>query len=115
MSNNDWKSRLGVVYSTNPGFNFDNEDEEEQEVTLPPSSQKLIISIDRRNRGGKQVTLITGFKGTPDDLNDLGKLLRNRCGAGGSSKDGEIIVQGDFRDKILTILTQLGYKAKRGN
>ena len=110
----DWKDRLGVVYSTNPDFKYTVEAEEEAQ-TLPPSRQKLIVGIDRRNRGGKQVTLITGFVGTADDLKELGRVLKTRLGVGGSAKDGEITIQGDFRDKVVSILQGLGYNAKRGN
>ncbi len=115
MANNDWKSRLGVVYSTNPDFNFGSTDEDGGSTTPAPGKQRLIVSIDRRNRGGKQVTLITGFVGSDEDLTELGKILKTKCGSGGSAKDGEIIIQGDFRDKVVTILQSLGYNAKRGN
>ena len=111
---NDWKSRLGVVYSTNPDFQYTKEETAEAE-TLPPAKQRLIVGIDRRNRGGKQVTLGPGFVGTADDLKALGKLLKTRLGVGGTAKEGEITVQGDFRDKTVTLLKELGYNAKRGN
>ena len=111
---NDWKARLGVVYSTNPDFKYQTQQEEEA-TTLPPARQRLIVGIDRRNRGGKQVTLITGFVGTAEDLKELGRQLKTRLGVGGSAKDGEITVQGDFRDKVVSILQGLGYNAKRGN
>lgn len=111
---NDWKARLGVVYSTNPDFQYQTAQGEEAE-TLPPGKQRLIVGIDRRNRGGKQVTLITGFVGKADDLKELGRVLKTRLGVGGSAKDGEITVQGDFRDKVVSILQALGYNAKRGN
>lgn len=114
MANNDWKSRLGMVYSTNPDYQFEEEEIEQQE-TLAPKDQKLIVAIDRKGRGGKQVTVVSGFIGTDSDLQDLGKQLKTKCGVGGSAKDGEILIQGDQRDKIVTILTGLGYKAKRGN
>ena len=114
MKDNDWKSRLGVVFSTNPDFQYTTEQEAEAE-TLPPSRQRLIVGIDRRNRGGKQVTLVSGFKGRSDDLKELGRTLKTRLGVGGSAKDGEITVQGDFRDKVTEILRSLGYNAKRGN
>ena len=111
----DWKSRLNVVYSTNPNFQYETEDEPEVD-TLEPSKQNLRIELDRRNRGGKAVTLITGFIGTDDDLKELGKTLKTKCGVGGSAKDGEIIIQGDFREKVHTLLTNLGYtKTKRKN
>lgn len=106
------KERINVVYSTNPDFNFDYEEEEEVE-TLPKKQQKLYVSLDKKSRGGKEVTLIEGFIGTEDDLKDLGKMLKTKCGVGGSVKDGEILIQGNFRDKILTILEQEGYQTKR--
>ena len=111
---NDWKARLGVVYSTDPDFRYETDADTEPE-TLPPGKQRLLVTIDRRNRGGKQVTLVTGFVGRTDDLNELGKTLKTRCGVGGSAKDGEITVQGDFRDKVVALLKEMGYNAKRGN
>ena len=114
MADNDWKRRLGVVYSTNPDFSF-TEQEEESIETLEPSAQKLIVSIDRKNRGGKQVTLVTGFIGSEEDLAGLGRTLKVKCGVGGSAKNGEITIQGDFRDKVTALLNGMGYKAKRGN
>ena len=114
MADNDWKKRLGVVFSTNPDFAYEEEAEEEA-ATLEPSKQNLIVAIDRKGRAGKQVTLVTGFVGTADDLADLGRTLKVKCGVGGSAKDGEIAIQGDFRDRIVTILKDMGYKAKRGN
>lgn len=114
MAENDWKKRLGVVYSTNPDFAYTGEDTAEEE-TLAPERQRLIVGIDRRNRGGKQVTLISGFTGREDDLKDLAKALKVKCGVGGSAKDGEITIQGDLRDKVVALLTSMGYNAKRGN
>ena len=114
MADNDWKKRLGVVFSTNPDFAYEEETPEE-EATLEPSKQNLIVSIDRKGRGGKQVTLVTGFVGTSDDLADLGRILKVKCGVGGSAKDGEITIQGDFRDRVTSLLKDMGYKAKRGN
>lgn len=114
MTDNDWKKRLGMVYSTNPDFKFDTGESPEEE-TPAPSLQKLIVSIDRRNRGGKQVTLVTGFRGREEDLSELGRQLKIKCGVGGSAKNGEIAVQGDFRDKITALLCSMGYNAKRGN
>lgn len=105
---NDWKDRLNVVYSTNPDFKYELDDEEEQ-TTLQPSQQRLRVQLDRKNRGGKVVTLVTGFIGTEDDLKELGKFLKSKCGVGGSSKDGEIIVQGDFKQKVLELLKKEGY------
>ena len=114
MADNDWKKRLGVVFSTNPDFAYEEEEIQEEE-TLEPSKQNLIVSIDRKGRGGKQVTLVTGFVGNSDDLADLGRTLKVKCGVGGSAKDGEITIQGDFRDRVVTLLKDRGYKAKRGN
>ncbi|MDF2158056.1 translation initiation factor [Algoriphagus sp. CAU 1675] len=109
---NDWKKRDGVVYSTNNDFEFSYESEENQE-TLPPSQQNLKVMLDKKARGGKQVTLVEGFVGSEEDLKELGKLLKSKCGVGGSAKDGEILIQGDHRDKILQILQSSGYKAKK--
>ena len=114
MADNDWKKRLGVVYSTNPDFKYEKEADTETE-TPEPSAQKLTVTIDRRNRGGKQVTLVTGFVGKVEDLAELGRTLKVKCGVGGSAKDGEITIQGDFRDKVTALLQEMGYKAKRGN
>lgn len=114
MAGNDWKERLGVVYSTNPDFNYETTSEEEAE-TLPPARQNLRVGIDRRNRGGKQVTLVSGFVGREEDLSALAKTLKTRCGVGGAAKDGEILIQGDFRDRIVQLLLAMGYKAKRSN
>lgn len=114
MANNDWKSRLGVVYSTNPNFQYEQEEIQEEE-TPAPKDQKLIVAIDKKGRAGKQVTAVTGFVGKESDLQDLGKMLKAKCGVGGSVKEGTILVQGDQRDKITAILIGLGYKAKRGN
>ncbi len=115
MANNDWKSRLGMVYSTNPDFKFETQEEEEVQ-TLDPKDQKLIIALDKKGRAGKQVTVVNGFVGSADDLETLGKSLKTKCGVGGSVKDGSILIQGDQRDKIVTILNNLGYtRAKRGN
>lgn len=110
----DWKERLGVVYSTNPDFKYETAQPEEAE-TLAPEKQRLIVRIDRRNRGGKQVTLVEGFVGTQEDLAALGRTLKVKCGVGGAAKDGEITIQGDLRDKVVAILTSMGYNAKRGN
>lgn len=101
-----------MVYSTNPNFQYQTESNEEAD-TLPASEQQLRIMLDKKARAGKQVTLITGFIGKSDDLEQLGKQLKNLCGSGGSAKDGEILVQGDHRDKIVQWLMAKGYKAKK--
>ena len=106
--NNDWKDRLNVVYSTNPNFQCETGNTEEAE-TLSPNQQKLRVQLDRKNRGGKVVTLVTGFVGTDDDLKELGRMLKSKCGVGGSAKDGEIIVQGDFKQKVIELLKKEGY------
>lgn len=108
----DWKDRLNVVYSTNPDFKYETENEPEQD-TLAKDKQQLRILLDKRNRKGKAVTLITGFIGSSEDLEALGKLLKVKCGVGGSAKDGEIIIQGDFRVKVLELLQKEGYAKSR--
>ena len=108
MKNNDWKDRLNVVYSTNPDFQYESIEEEEME-TLPKNQQKLRVSIEKKGRGGKTVTLIRGFIGTEDDLKELGKLMKTKCGVGGSVKDEEIIIQGDFKQRIIDLLKTEGY------
>ncbi len=110
--NNDWKSRLNVVYSTDPDFRYTT-DEQPEIQTLPPAQQQLRVWLDRKQRAGKVVTLVRGFVGSADDLKALASLLKSRCGVGGSAKDGEIIIQGDFRDRIVEILLHEGYKAKK--
>jgi translation initiation factor 1 len=107
------RDRRGIVYSTDPDFEY--QDDRDQEETLEPSEQKLVVRIDRRQRKGKEVTLVEGFVGSDEDLADLGRDLRKACGAGGSAKDGFILVQGDVRDKVVTWLEKAGYGARRGN
>ena len=108
MKQNDWKSRLGVMYSTNPDYKYQM-DEEAEEEPLPKEKQRLHITLEKRNRGGKVVTLVSGFRGTGNDRSALGKWLKTRCGVGGSVKDGEIIIQGDWRRKVTDLLTEEGY------
>ena len=107
MKNNDWKDRLGMVYSTNPDFVF--ESEEEECATLPPQQQKLRVRIEKNGRGGKIVTIVAGFVGSDADLRELARLLKTKCGVGGSQKEGEILVQGDFKEKVIQILKSEGY------
>ena len=102
------KDKEGVVYSTNPNFEYEYT-EDETTATLEPAKQSLKVQLDKKNRGGKQVTLVSGFEGTDEDLQVLCKLLKTKCGVGGSAKDNEILIQGDFRDKILDILVNNGY------
>ena len=108
----DWKERLGVVYSTDPDYNYHYEDKNEEE-TLPPGEQQLRIILDKKKRKGKVVTLISGFKGSSDDLNALGRQLKSKCGVGGTVKEGEILIQGDFRDRVSDLLTNEGYRVKK--
>ena len=109
---NDWKKRDGVVYSTESDFNYSYQQGAEAE-TLPPQQQNLRVALDKSGRAGKQVTIVTGFIGTAKDLEGLGKLLKSRCGVGGSVKDSAVLIQGDLRDKVVQILQAEGYKAKR--
>ena len=101
----------GIIFSTNPEYSYEETDDEE--LSLPPSAQNLKVWLDKKQRKGKVVTLVTGFVGSSDDLKDLEKKLKNHCGSGGSSKDGEILIQGDHREKILSYLLGAGYKAKK--
>lgn len=105
---NDWKERLNIVYSTNPDFEYSTDEKEEIE-TLPKQQQKLRVSIEKNHRGGKTVTLVKNFTGAEDDMKELGKLLKTKCGVGGSVKEGEIIIQGDFKEKIIELLKKEGY------
>ena len=108
MKKNDWKDRLNIVYSTNPDF-ANSFDEKEENETLPKQQQKLRVSIEKNHRGGKTVTIVKNFTGTEADMKDLGKLLKTKCGVGGSVKDGEILIQGEFKEKVIEILKKEGY------
>ncbi|HUW07130.1 MAG TPA: translation initiation factor [Williamwhitmania sp.] len=112
MNEKNNRNRPNIVYSTNPDYKFDDNSLPESE-TLPPSKQDLRVLLDKKQRGGKKVTLITGFVGSDAELKELGKLLKTKCGVGGSVKDGEILIQGDFRQKLLDILKAAGYRAKQ--
>lgn len=106
------KEKLNIVYSTNPDFQFQFEEEETIE-TLSNNQQKLYVSIDRKQRAGKEVTLVEGFVGSDEDLKELGKFLKNKCGVGGTVKDNEIMIQGNFKDKIFDLLVKEGYQVKK--
>ena len=112
MADNDWKSRLGMVYSTNPDFKYETAGETEAE-TLPAQQQDLRVWLDRKQRAGKVVTLVKGFVGRDEDLQTLARLLKTKCGVGGAAKDGEILIQGDHRDRVVEILTRSGYRCKK--
>ncbi|MFZ2899997.1 MAG: translation initiation factor [Saprospiraceae bacterium] len=107
MSKKQSKNKDGLVYSTDPNFEY--REEREEAASLPPQQQKLRVMIDRKQRGGKEVTLVTGFVGPEEELAELGKFLKTRCGVGGSAKDGEIIVQGNQRDKVVQLLLEKGF------
>ena len=108
MKSNDWKGRLNVLYSTNPDFQYEYDETPEAE-TLAPGQQKLRVQTEKKGRGGKTVTIVRGFVGKDDDLKSLARLLKNRCGVGGSTKDGEILIQGELKEKVLGILRESGY------
>ncbi|KAA6346130.1 hypothetical protein EZS27_006352 [termite gut metagenome] len=109
MKRNDWKERLDIVYSTRPNFNYETANDKEVLTTLAFGKQNLRIWLDKKNRGGKIVTLVSGFMGTEEDLKKLGKLLKVKCGVGGAIKNGEIIIQGDFRQRVSELLKKEGY------
>lgn len=108
MKSNDWKERLNVVYSTNPDFNYETNEELEEE-TLPKDKQNLRVFIEKKNRGGKTATVVKGFTGSENDLKELAKMLKTRCGVGGNAKDGEIIIQGELKEKVIELLKKDGY------
>ena len=112
-NSSDWKDRLGVMYSTNPDFKYETDEEPEQEL-LPAQQQKLRLRMEKNGRGGKTVTVISGFHGPQADMDALARTLKTFCGCGGSAKDGEIIIQGDFREKLKGKLLSLGYSQTKG-
>jgi translation initiation factor 1 len=107
------REKINIVYSTNPNYNYEFEEDASSVDTLPVNQQKLYVSIDRKQRAGKEVTLVEGFVGTEDNLKELGKFLKNKCGVGGTVKDNEILIQGNFKLKIAELLTQEGYSVKQ--
>jgi len=109
---NDWKDRLGTVYSTNPDFKYENDSEEEVE-TPEPKKQKLTVYLDKKARKGKTVTIVDDFIGKEDDLKELGKFLKTKCGVGGAVKNNQIIIQGNLKDKIYNLLITKEYKVKQ--
>ena len=102
----------GIMYSTDPSFIYESEEATNQEV-VPNNQQNLRVMLDKKNRAGKAVTLVTGFLGTDDDLEVLTKMLKTKCGVGGTCKDGEVLIQGDFRDKVVLLLQKEGFKVKK--
>ena len=114
MKDNDWKKRLGVVFSTASDYDYQTDAEEEVQ-TLEAKSQKLRVRIEKNGRGGKTVTIVSGFVGREDDLKELGKALKSKCGVGGSAKDGEVLVQGDFRQRVIEILRAMGLFTKQSD
>ena len=111
MSKNK-KQRRNIVYSTNPDFSYD-EEQNNDDITLDATEQKLYVSIDKKNRGGKEVTLVEGFIGNSEDLKELGKYLKSKCGVGGTSKNNVINIQGNHREKVMNLLSDMGYHVKR--
>ena len=112
MAKKQFKNRSGVVYSTNPDYQYQ-ENQPQQQEAIPNDQQHLRVQLDKKARGGKKVTLVTGFIGPEKDLKSLGKQLKSSCGVGGSAKSGEILIQGDFVDRVVNLLTEAGYNARK--
>jgi translation initiation factor 1 len=109
---NDWKKRLGMVYSTNPDFKFESGEDETMD-TPEPRQQQLYVSLDKKNRKGKKVTLVEGFEGTDEDLKNLARELKSSCGVGGSVVETQILIQGDFRERVMKLMLDKGFKVKK--
>lgn len=112
MKQNDWKDRLNMAYSTNPDFRYEY-DEKPAVETLPKNKQQLRVSIEKKGRGGKTATLVSNFVGNEEDLKELARLLKTKCGVGGSAKDDQILIQGDLKSKVTEILKSEGYTQTR--
>lgn len=108
MKKNDWKDRLNIVYSTNPDFCYETETAPEN-PTPDKRQQRLRVSIEKKGRGGKTVTVVAGFTGTEDDLKELARLLKSKCGVGGAAKDGEILIQGELKQRVIDLMKAEGY------
>lgn len=113
MAKNKKKDFSGVVYSTDPDYDYISDESNEDDVDVPPSKQNLKVLLDKKQRGGKAVTLISGYIGSQEALSDLGKSLKQKCGVGGSVKDGDILIQGDFRSRVVELLAAEGYRVKQ--
>ncbi|MFK8103661.1 MAG: translation initiation factor [Saprospiraceae bacterium] len=113
MSKKSKKNRTGIVYSSNPDFEYQYDGDDDHQTELTPEEQNLRVLLDKKQRRGKAVTLVTGFQGTEESLKALGKMLKSKCGVGGSVKEGEILIQGDHRDKVLALLIKDGYKRSK--
>jgi translation initiation factor 1 len=109
---NSWKKRLGMVYSTNPDFQFESENQEEAR-TIAPEQQTLYVSLDKKNRKGKKVTLVKGYSGSREEVRELARELKSKCGVGGSVDEYTILIQGDFRDRVVNLLEEKGFKVIR--
>jgi len=109
----DWKDKLGMAFSVSPDTPSEPEESQEQAPSVAPNKQTLYVELDKKGRNGKSATLVTGFEGTDDELKELARMLKTQCGVGGSTRDGEILIQGNFRDKVMDILKNQGFKVKR--
>lgn len=110
-SDNDWKKRLGTVYSSDPDYEYEYNNDHKEE-TPPPAEQDLRIKLEKKGRKGKTVSIVTGFRGKEEDLKELAATLKKKCGAGGNAKEGDIIIQGDFRNRLKDILSNEGFSVR---